>query len=242
MVKKASCYIIICVIVVMSLMAYPLFAQQKRTTTIKATYYHDRFNNRKTSSGEKFSQKLYTAAHKTLPFNTIVKITNPKTSRSVLVKVNDRCRRYGVVDLSKIAAQKIDLLSSGMINVTMEVMSDDYMVLWEHQEGIYAMFDSVEMPKEMQIKYLDSLYNTIANSQIFSINYYIKIATVESENEAQQILYTIPEKYRLNSKYEKVYNESFYDITVGPFITKEMASVVLSEMRSRYPTSHLIKK
>ena len=226
----------------MSLMAYPLFAQQKRTTTIKATYYHDRFNNRKTSSGEKFSQKLYTAAHKTLPFNTIVKITNPKTSRSVLVKVNDRCRRYGVVDLSKIAAQKIDLLSSGMINVTMEVMSDDYMVLWEHQEGIYAMFDSVEMPKEMQIKYLDSLYNTIANSQIFSINYYIKIATVESENEAQQILYTIPEKYRLNSKYEKVYNESFYDITVGPFITKEMASVVLSEMRSRYPTSHLIKK
>ena len=99
MVKKTGCYIIICVIVVMSLMVYPLFAQQKRTTTIKATYYHDRFNNRKTSSGEKFFQKLYTAAHKTLPFNTIVKITNPKTSRSVLVKINDRCRRAGIVDL-----------------------------------------------------------------------------------------------------------------------------------------------
>lgn len=242
MVKKTGCYIIICVIVVMSLMVYPLFAQQKRTTTIKATYYHDRFNNRKTSSGEKFFQKLYTAAHKTLPFNTIVKITNPQTSRSVLVKINDRCRRAGIVDLSKTAAQKIDLLSSGIVNVTLEVMPDDYMLLWSQQESIYAMFDSVEMPKEMQIKYLDSLYNTIANSQIFSINYYVKIATVESENEAQRILYTIPEKYRLNSKSEKIYNENFFDVVIGPFITKEMASVVLSEMRSRYPTSHLIKK
>jgi len=138
MVKTKSRYIIICVIVVMSLMNYSSLAQQRRTTTIKATYYHDRFNNKKTSSGEKFSQKLYTAAHKTLPFNTIVKITNPKTLRSVLVKINDRCRRAGIVDLSKTAAHKIDLLTHGIINVTLEVMPDDYMVLWEQQENIYA--------------------------------------------------------------------------------------------------------
>jgi len=242
MVKTKSRYIIICVIVVMSLMNYSSLAQQRRTTTIKATYYHDRFNNKKTSSGEKFSQKLYTAAHKTLPFNTIVKITNPKTLRSVLVKINDRCRRAGIVDLSKTAAHKIDLLTHGIINVTLEVMPDDYMVLWEQQENIYAMFDSLEMSKEMQIRYLDSLYNTITNKPVFSINYFVKVATVGNENEAQQILYTIPEKYRLQSKYEKVYKENFFDVTIGPFITKEMATVVLSEMRNRYPTSHLIKK
>jgi len=104
------------------------------------------------------------------------------------------------------------------------------------------MFDSLEMSKEMQIRYLDSLYNTITNKPVFSINYFVKVATVGNENEAQQILYTIPEKYRLQSKYEKVYKENFFDVTIGPFITKEMATVVLSEMRNRYPTSHLIKK
>ena len=162
--------------------------------------------------------------------------------RSVLVKINDRCRRAGIVDLSKTAAHKIDLLTHGIINVTLEVMPDDYMVLWGQQENIYAMFDSLEMSKEMQIRYLDSLYNTITHKPVFSINYFVKVATVENENEAKQILYTIPEKYRLQSKYEKVYKENFFDVTIGPFITKEMATVVLSEMRNRYPTSHLIKK
>lgn len=240
MVKRISGYIIF-ILVIVSCIGL-LQAQQRKVSNIKATYYHDRFENRRTSSGEKFTQKAYTAAHKTLPYNTIVKITNPKTSRFVLVKINDRCRRAGVIDLSKTAANKIDLLYHGIINANIEVMPDDYMVLWRQQDDIYAMFDSLDMPKESQIKYLDSLYNTIPNAPIFRINYYVKIATVESETEARQILYTIPEKYRLNSKSEKVYNEEFYDITIGPFITKEMATVTLHEMKRRYPTAHLIKK
>ena len=223
------------------MLSFCLNAQQKRISTIKATYYHDRFENRKTSSGEKFSQKLYTAAHKTLPFNTIVRITNPKTSQSVLVKINDRCRRAGVVDLTKIAASRINLLSEGIMNVKLEVMKEDYTAMWEMQDEMYSLFDSLSYSLDMQLRYIDSLSNTIENKQIFSIAYFVKIATVEGEEEMMSVLYSIPEKYRNQVKHDKIYNENFYEIMVGPFITKEAAGITLSDLRKRYPSAHLIK-
>ena len=81
------------------------FAQQLKEFECKATYYHNMFENRRTSSGEIFTQKKYTAAHKTLPMHTLVKVTNLSNGRSVLVKVNDRCPKKGVIDLSSKAAK-----------------------------------------------------------------------------------------------------------------------------------------
>ena len=65
-----------------------IHAQNKTAVySMKATYYHDKFENRKTSSGVVFSQKLYTAAHRTLPLHTVVKVMNKRTGKSVLVKI-----------------------------------------------------------------------------------------------------------------------------------------------------------
>lgn len=56
----------------------------------KASYYHDKFSGRKTASGEIFDNTKYTAAHKTLPFGTKIKVTNLKNKRSVVLTVTDR--------------------------------------------------------------------------------------------------------------------------------------------------------
>ena len=58
--------------------------------SVHASYYHDKFNGRKTASGEKFNNNLYTAAHKTLKFGTKVKVTNIVNDSSVIVTINDR--------------------------------------------------------------------------------------------------------------------------------------------------------
>jgi rare lipoprotein A len=90
----------------------------------QASYYSDKFNGRKTASGEIFSQKKLTAACNQLPFGTKVKVTNLKNGDSVVVTINDRLhpKTKRVVDLSKAAAKKIGLTTTGVTKVKVEVV------------------------------------------------------------------------------------------------------------------------
>lgn len=88
-----------------------------------ASYYHDKFQNRLTASGEKFDQKKMTAAHNGLPLNTWIRVTNLKNKKSVVVRVNDRLHRKNkrLVDLSNIAAKSLGYLGEGLTQVKVEV-------------------------------------------------------------------------------------------------------------------------
>ena len=95
----------------------------------KASYYHDKFNGKKTASGEVFSNKKYTAAHKTLPFGTKVRVTNLTNDEEVIVEINDRgpFSKGRQLDLSKKAF--MDLTHNrnhGTLNVKVEVLPEDY--------------------------------------------------------------------------------------------------------------------
>lgn len=89
-----------------------------------ASYYGDKHQGRKTSSGEIYKHALKTAAHKKLPFGSKVKVTNIKTGKSVVVKINDRGPyvKGRVIDLSKSAFSAIGNTSAGLINVKIEVI------------------------------------------------------------------------------------------------------------------------
>jgi len=91
----------------------------KISQTGKASYYADKFNGRKTASGEKFRNSKLTAAHKTLPFGTKVKVTNLSNGKSVKVRINDRGPFVAgrIIDLSKKAAHKINIDKEGVGNV-----------------------------------------------------------------------------------------------------------------------------
>jgi rare lipoprotein A len=88
-----------------------------------ASYYHDKFQNRLTASGEKFDQKKMTAAHNGLPLNTWIRVTNLSNNRSVIVRVNDRLHRRNtrLVDLSNMAAKNLGYLGHGLTQVKVEV-------------------------------------------------------------------------------------------------------------------------
>lgn len=92
----------------------------------RASYYAEDFHGKRTASGEKFDVAKYTAAHRTLPFGTKVKVTNLITGRSVVVKINDRGPhvKTRIIDLSKCAARAIDLMKYGAARVSIEVMTD----------------------------------------------------------------------------------------------------------------------
>src|ERR671912_433139 len=78
-----------------------------------ASYYADKFNGRKTASGEIYQHKKYTAACNKVPLGTWLRVTNLNNKRSVIVKVNDRLhpRMKRVVDLSRVSAEKLGYTS-----------------------------------------------------------------------------------------------------------------------------------
>jgi len=92
---------------------------------VVASYYHDKFNGRKTASGEVFNNKKQTAAHKKLPFGTTLKVTNKANGKWVLVIVNDRgpFTKGREIDLSKKAFMDItDNPSKGTLTVDIEIV------------------------------------------------------------------------------------------------------------------------
>jgi rare lipoprotein A len=91
-----------------------------------AAFYSDKFEGRKTASGQRFSQKRLTAAHRTLPFGTKVRVTNVRNGRSVDVVINDRgpWPTSRIIDLSSAAAARIGMLKAGKASVKLEILPE----------------------------------------------------------------------------------------------------------------------
>ncbi len=128
--------IIICLFVAVALLGLcltPSLASARRkqkpapigwTQTGKASWYGQYFHGRQTACGERYNMHAMTAAHLTLPFHTYVRVTNLKNGKSVVVKINDRGPYVDgrVIDLSRGAANKIDMLNSGVAKVKIVVV------------------------------------------------------------------------------------------------------------------------
>ena len=93
----------------------------------QATYYADRMQGRATASGEHYDKYLYTAAHATLPFGTRLLVRNLKNDKTVEVRVNDRKarHRHHIIDLSRAAAEALDMVRDGKAAVRLEEVKND---------------------------------------------------------------------------------------------------------------------
>jgi len=89
-----------------------------------ASYYAGKFHGRRTASGEAFDNGAMTAAHRTLPFGSLVRVTNPANGRSVVVRINDRgpFTRGRMIDVSRAAAEELGLITRGHATVELELI------------------------------------------------------------------------------------------------------------------------
>jgi rare lipoprotein A len=99
----------------------------------KASYYADKFEGRPTASGVKYRANEFTAAHRNLPFGTVVRVTNLENKREVIVTINDRGPfvKNRIIDLSKAAALSLDFVLQGVADVRVEILETgqlDYFV------------------------------------------------------------------------------------------------------------------
>ena len=104
----------------------PAVAATGDVTTGKAAWYGKKFNGRKTASGQRFNAGLLTAASNTLPFGTLVKVTNLKNKKSVTVRINDRGPKQPdrIIDVTRAAAARLGMLKSGIAEVELKVVGN----------------------------------------------------------------------------------------------------------------------
>lgn len=92
-----------------------------------ASYYHSKYAGRKTASGVRYDPKRLTAAHRSLPFGTVVEVRAKKSGRRVIVEINDRGpfskNKKRVIDLSRRAAEELNMIRAGIIDVELRILS-----------------------------------------------------------------------------------------------------------------------
>lgn len=117
------------IIICFTLLQFNLHAQKKQSSIEKgkASFYANKFEGKRTASGEIYHHKNLTAAHKSLPFGTLVKVVNQDNNKSVIVRINDRGPfvKGRIIDLSKSAAKEIGNLRQGVFLVTVQIYKKD---------------------------------------------------------------------------------------------------------------------
>lgn len=120
---------ILTALIVAVLVSLPMSASARVTEGFTqkgvASYYHDSLHGRKTASGEVYNKRIVSAAHKTLPLGTKVRVTKAGSGKSIVVRINDRGPfvKGRIIDLSRRAAKDLGIINSGLAKVEVEVLS-----------------------------------------------------------------------------------------------------------------------
>ena len=113
----------------------PGFSRAPNAAEGVASWYGPGFDGKLTASGEVFDTGKLTAAHQTLPFDTLVRVTNLENGLVVVVRINDRGPFVGgrIIDLSRAAAERIDMIESGTARIRLELLSEMPAANWRVQ-------------------------------------------------------------------------------------------------------------
>jgi len=221
----------ICIQLCLSLLlAYTTFAQ---TQTGTASYYADKFEGKPTASGEKYKHNKLTAAHKTLPFGTKVKVTNLANNNFVEVVINDRGPYIEgrIIDLSKSAAEKLGFIVQGLAEVKIEVIDT----------GDGKGGGPIKPASDVILK--DREYYDFHVSKTNPLSGFgVQIGTYQEMINLIRLYDNMKSSYRKKVIVQiKVINDTrFYSVIVGKMSSRKKAEVLLKDVRKRHPDAFIV--
>lgn len=196
-----------------------------------ASWYGTKFHGRKTSSGEPYDMYAMTAAHKTLPLPSYVKVKNLHNDKEVIVKVNDRGPFVDgrIIDLSYAAAQKLDIVGNGTAHVEIET--------------VLPAGNAAVQPDKLEIIELDN----VANTGTTPTAYYVQLGAFSHRAHAEQLLTELKSQAitavsisSINTNGNQPANNLFR-VRVGPFSDKQQLQAMESQLSELgYSASYII--
>ncbi|MFM8912869.1 MAG: septal ring lytic transglycosylase RlpA family protein [Flammeovirgaceae bacterium] len=200
--------------------------------TGKASYYADKFEGSPTASGEKYRGSKMTAAHKTLPFGTKIKVTNLANNESVILEVNDRGPfvEGRILDVSKAAAEKLGFFNQGIADIKIEIVNagdgkgDVLPVMQEH-----VSVDDREV-YEMKISRIDPK------------GFGIQLGTYQELANLLKIVNNLSGKYKKRTLVQvKIINGvKFYSPLLSGFSSREKAEATLGDLKKDFPDAFIL--
>ncbi|MBR1785109.1 MAG: septal ring lytic transglycosylase RlpA family protein [Bacteroidales bacterium] len=208
----------------------------------QGTFYHDRFEGRKTASGEVFDQNKFTAAHWRIKLGTHILVTNRNTGLQVIVKVNDRCPKRGVIDLSHRAANAIGI--RGCQPVTVRVLPPGYEQRCLAQD---ARFDSVRtrlpLPpaaaKPAAAPKPDPKPTKEPDTDPIG-GYNLLLATVATHGEAFELAQRLPESHSGSLTVDTLEGGTALRLTLELHQSRADADRLRRQLRALYPQARVV--
>lgn len=204
------------------------FAQ---TQTGKASFYADKFEGSPTASGEKYRHAKLTAAHKTLPFGTKVRVTNIANNQSVDVVVNDRGPYVDgrVIDLSKSAAEKLGFINQGLAEVKIEVI--------DAGNGKSKM----EMGPIDKVTVDEKEFYDFEISRLNPKGFGVQIGTYQELVNLMRLADNLKNSYKKKVTVQvKIINGvKYYSLVLGQFSTRTKADNFLGEVKKKFPDAFI---
>ncbi len=218
-------------IVIFCLLA-PVVISMGQTQTGKASFYADKFEGHHTASGEKYKHNKLTAAHKTLPFGTIVRVTNLANGTTVDVEINDRGPYIEgrVIDLSKSAAEKLGFINLGVTDVKLEVVDAG---------------DGKSKSQPVSIDNVSVDENEYYDFEIESFKpkgFGVQIGTYQELVNLLRLSENLKGSYKKNVTVQvKILNGvKFYSLIIGPFSTRPKAESFHKDVKNKYSGSFIV--
>jgi rare lipoprotein A len=201
--------------------------------TGKASFYADKFEGVPTASGEKYKHKKFTAAHKTLPFGTRIKVTNLANNKSVEVVVNDRGPYVDgrVVDVSKAAAEELGFLNQGLADVSVEVV-----------DAGDGKTKEIDRPVE-HVSVDEKEFYEFEISRLRPKGFGVQIGTYQELVNLMRLSENLKNSYKKDVTVQvKVLNGvKYYGLILGKFSTREKAEQFRANLRQKFPDAFIVE-
>lgn len=206
------------------------FAQ---TQTGKASFYADKFEGSPTASGEKYRHSKKTAAHKTLPFGTKVRVTNLENNKTIEVVVNDRGPYVDgrIIDLSRSAAEELDYINKGLAEVRIEVIDAG-----DGKGG------GVNVPIDRVVVDEKEFYD-FEIQRFEPKGWGVQIGTYQELVNLMRLADNLKNSYKkkVNVQVKIVNGVKYYSICLGEFPSRSKAENFINEVKKKFPDAFLVE-
>jgi rare lipoprotein A len=210
------------------------FALQAQVQEGIASYYSDKFEGRKTASGEKYRGSEMTAAHRFLPFGTIVKVTNLENGNSVELKINDRGPfvEGRIIDVSWAAAEKLNFITQGLVKVKVEVVDAGSGIPSKNKSGTNV--DSAA-PRESDFYLLRSEY-------VYPQGFGVQLASFSEPANLVGMTASLRNAYhkQVHVQVKRINNRQVYAVILGDFKTRAKAEKLLQKAKKQFPDAFIV--
>jgi rare lipoprotein A len=219
--------------VLSALLALVVSCVTAQIQTGKASFYADKFEGRPTASGEKYKHSKLTAAHKSLPFGTKVKVTNVANSQSVEVTINDRGPYVDgrIIDLSKSAAEKLGFVNQGLAEVQVEVID----------AGQGKTSDPIQVIGQVSVE--EKEFYDFEIERLQPTGFGVQIGTYQELVNLMRLADNLKNSYqkKVTVQVKVVNGIKYYGLILGQFSTRAKAEVFKGELQPKFPDAFIVE-